>query len=86
MQRTNKIGVHKKNSQNAILAQAQRLGREDIMLRLIGPGHDMVANDICQHKSCINKSKAIRTALFNYKCGFLIKSLRDQYKTIIQEL
>ena len=35
-----------KNSQNAILAHAQRLGREDIMLRLIGPGHDVVANDM----------------------------------------
>ena len=74
-----------KNSQNAILAQAQMLEREDIMLRLIGPGHDMVANDISHHKSCINKSKAIRTPLFNDKCDFLIKSLPDQYRTIIQE-
>ena len=102
--------VSTKNSQNAILAQAQRLGREDIMLRLIGPGHDMMANDICYHKPCINKFKAIRTLkgrsakqtlydvaftiliqniegpLFNDKCGFLIKSLRDQYRAILQEL
>ena len=70
--------------QNAILAQAQRLEREDIMLRLVGPGHDMVANDISHHKSCINKSKAIRTPLFNDKCDFLIKSLPDQYRTLIQ--
>ena len=74
-----------KNIQNAILAHAQRLEREDIMLRLIGPGHNMVADDISHHKSYINKSKAIRTPLFNDKCGFLIESLPDQYKTIIQE-
>ena len=80
------------------------------MLILIGPGHDMMANDICYHKPCINKFKAIRILkgrsarqtlydvaftiliqniegpLFNDKCVFLIRSLRDQYRTILQKL
>ena len=80
------------------------------MLILIGSGHDMMANDICYHKPCINKFKAIRILkgrsarqtlydvaftiliqniegpLFNDKCVFLIRSLRDQYRTILQKL
>ena len=27
--------------------------REDILLRIFGKGHDMVANNICYHKPCM---------------------------------
>lgn len=52
--------VSTKNSQNAIEEKAKQLGRNDILFRLIGQGHDMIANDIAYHKSCMNKFKAQR--------------------------
>ncbi len=52
--------VSTKNSQKAIEEKAKKLGRDDILLRLIGQGHDMVANDIAYHKPCMNNFKAQR--------------------------
>lgn len=46
------------NSQKAIEEKAKKLGRDDILLRLIGQGHDMVANGIAYHKPCMNNFKA----------------------------
>ena len=48
------------SSQQAIVAMANKLKREDILLRLIGQGHDMVANGICYHAPCMNAFKATR--------------------------
>ena len=39
---------------------ANTLNREDILLRLIGQGHDMVANGISYHAPCMNAFKATR--------------------------
>lgn len=41
------------NSQKAIEEKAKKLGRDDILLRLIGQGHDMVTNGIAYHKPCM---------------------------------
>ena len=46
--------VSTKNSQQKIIYKAKQLNREDILLRLIGKGHDMVANDISYHKPCMD--------------------------------
>ena len=35
-----------------------RPGRKDVLHRLIGSGHDMIANDICYHKPCMNLFRA----------------------------
>ena len=52
--------VSTKNSQDFILNKAKQLNRDDILLRMIGQGHDMVANDICYHTPCMNLFRAIR--------------------------
>ncbi|KAK1874953.1 Phosphate-binding protein PstS 3 [Dissostichus eleginoides] len=101
--------VSTKNSQKTIELKANKLGRDDILLRLIGQGHDMVANDIAYHKPCMNNFKAQRVhsgkprlnlyavafsrlveeleaPLFHDLSGFLVKSLRDQYREILREL
>ena len=97
-------------SQQAIADKAKQLNREDILLRLVGHGHDMVANDISYHLPCMNAFRAARVStgrstpkslhavalnhlveqlevsLFQEKSGFLMKSLRDQYRNILREL
>ena len=52
--------VSTKNSQHFILNRAKQLNRDDILLQMIGQGHDMVANDICYHTPCMNKFKVSR--------------------------
>jgi len=52
--------VSTENSQQKITYMAKQLKRQDILLRLIGKGHDMVANDISYHKPCMNAFKAHR--------------------------
>lgn len=47
-------------SQKAIIQKARDLHRDDILLRLIGQGHDMIANDISYHLSCMNAFRATR--------------------------
>ena len=37
-----------------------KLKKNDILLSIIGHGHDMVANDACYHPSCMNAFKAAR--------------------------
>ena len=49
-----------KNSQETIKDFAKKLNRRDILLRIIGHGHDMVANDACYHAPCMNAFKATR--------------------------
>ena len=48
------------SSQQAIIAMANKLNRDDILLRLIGQEHDMVANGISYHAPCMNAFKATR--------------------------
>ena len=47
------------HNQEISVEKAEKLNRNDIMLRLIGDGHDMVANDTCiinlYHKLCHSK-------------------------------
>jgi hypothetical protein len=52
--------VSTQNSQRFIIDKANKLNREDILQRVIGAGHDMVANDICYHMPCMNAFKARR--------------------------
>lgn len=52
--------VSTKSSQQAIIEKAKTVNREDILLRLIDQGHDMVPNDISYHKPCMNIFKAQR--------------------------
>ncbi|XP_030833483.1 uncharacterized protein LOC105441519 [Strongylocentrotus purpuratus] len=52
--------VSTKSSQMSIEERARKLGRDDILQRLIGQGHDMIANDITYHSTCMNKFKALR--------------------------
>lgn len=49
------LKVATKNREDSIRTKAKLLGREDILLRLEGHGHDMVANDICYHRECMAK-------------------------------
>lgn len=108
-ERSQPLRSPQKNSQKAIEEKAKKLGRDDVLLRLIGQGHDMVANDIAYHKPCMNNFKAQRVhsgkprlnlydvafsrlveqleaPLFHDLSGFLVKSLRDQYREILREL
>ena len=48
------------SSQQAIIAMANKLNRDEILLRLIGQGHDMVANGLSYHAPCMNAFKATR--------------------------
>ena len=48
------------SSQKLIMDKAQQINWQDILLRLNGPGHDMVANDICYHPPCMNAFRALR--------------------------
>ena len=41
--------VSTESSQQAIVDMAKKLNKEDVLLRLTGQGHDMVANDISYH-------------------------------------
>jgi len=52
--------VSTENSQQNIIDKAKQLKREDILFRLVGKGHDMVANDISYHKPCMAAFKAHR--------------------------
>jgi len=52
--------VSTENSQQNIIYKAKQLNREDILLRLIGKGHDMVANDISYHKPSTDAFQAHR--------------------------
>lgn len=52
--------VSTQTSQQAIIQKAKDLKRDDILLRLIGQGHDMIANDIAYHISCMNAFRATR--------------------------
>lgn len=89
------------SSQKVITDKAKKLNREDIMLRLIGQEHDMVANDIRYHRPCMAtfKAQCLPTGISAQQnmydiaftrlvemYGFLIKSLRDQYRAILHEL
>ena len=44
--------------QTLLIEKAMELKRQDVILRLQGAGHDLVANDICYHKKCMNVFKA----------------------------
>ena len=46
--------------QQSIIKKAKALGRDDILTRIVGAGHDMVANDICYHIECMNLFMATR--------------------------
>ena len=46
--------------QPLLIEKAMELKRQDVILRLQGAGHDLVANDICYHKKCMNAFKATR--------------------------
>lgn len=48
------------NIQEAIINHARQLKRDDILHRLVGAGHDLIANDICYHAQCMNAFKATR--------------------------
>ncbi|XP_030850316.1 uncharacterized protein LOC105440428 [Strongylocentrotus purpuratus] len=52
--------VSTKSSQMSIEERARKLGKDDILQRLIGQGHDTIANDITYHSTCMNKFKALR--------------------------
>ena len=67
-----------------MLAQAQRLGREDTMLTLIGPGHDMVANDMLSHMSRLEDEK--HTTDNQRRLQRAEKILRNAAKQCKQEL
>lgn len=56
-----KCKVSTKTSQESIIQKAKDLNRDDILLRLIGQRHDMIANDISYHLSCMNAFRAQRT-------------------------
>ena len=47
--------VSTKGTEQAIIEKAQKLGRDDILKRIVGAGHDMVANDIQYHKLCMDR-------------------------------
>ena len=64
-QRDNIQSVNRKKPK-FITEKAKKLNREDILLRLIGQGHDMVANDICYHKPCMATFKAQRLPTGRY--------------------
>ena len=40
--------------------RAEKLKRYDILSRLVGQGHDLVANDICYYVPCMNLFKVTR--------------------------
>ena len=48
------------SNQQAIVAMANNLNRDDILLRLIGQGHDMIGNGISYHAACMNALKDTR--------------------------
>jgi len=102
--------VSTESSQQTIIDKAKLLNQEDILLRLIGQGHDMIANDICYHKKCMDSFRSRRVStgksaqhnmydiaflhlveeievpLFQESCGFMVKSLRDKYRSILKKL
>ena len=45
------------NSQESVKDLANKTKRIDILLRIVGHGHDMVGNDACYNPSCINAFK-----------------------------
>ncbi len=49
-------------TQHKIVEKATQLNETDILLRISGEGHDMVANDICYHKTCMDRFKTRRVA------------------------
>ena len=58
-----KGGTNAKSLQEKLphkIVRKVKLKRNDILLRIIGKGHDMVANDACYHPSCMNAFKAAR--------------------------
>ena len=70
------------NGQRFIIEKARQLNRKDVLHRLIGAGHDMIANDICYHKPCMKLFRATRTpteadktSLYDTAFNLLIKSL-----------
>ena len=62
-----KCKVSTETSQNSIIQKAKDLQRDDILLRLIGQGHDMIANDISYHLTCMNAFRATRIPSVQFK-------------------
>jgi len=52
--------ITSQNREQNIVAKAQQLDRQDLLLRLTGHGHDMVSNDICYHKQCMDRFMCAR--------------------------
>ena len=76
-----KVTTH--NSQEAVITHARQLKRNDILQRLVGAGHDMVANDICYHAPCMNAFKATRVPVSKTERP----NLHDSgFELLIQEL
>ena len=73
--------VSTEHSQEVIVEKAEKLNQNDIMLRLIGPGHDMVAKHICYHKLCMASFKAKRFHSEKSSKTFCIPGLYSSYRT-----
>ena len=70
-------------SQNVIIEKARKLQRDDILLRVAGQGHDMVANDICYHKTCMDNFKA---SIVPIGKSSIQKSYDAAYSRLFQEI
>lgn len=75
--------VSTKDSQETIVNQAKRLNRDDILLRVVGEGHDMIANDVCYHKPCMDNFKATRAPSSRSQSKTLHETA---FETLVMEL
>ena len=84
--------VSTESNQRAITEKGKKLSREDILLRLIGQGHNMVVNDISYHNiPCMNAFKATqvstgRSAQSNLYADVALNHLLEQLEiSLFQE-